>query len=1047
MRTWIRFFLAAATAASSVCISQMTFADAPPGCAVESQCSRAVAKNPARCLQLEARLKTPGAFVAGDQIRLNRYEPIVSEWMENFCYRRLRSDGNDYAWEHDATARDTGPFFTRFEGGKFISQALSTHVVARVWYSPEMFEWMRKNHPADEGSAPPNPPPVPDGAIMVKEMWPSPRSLYNGDCFDCMAPGTSGAVIFVRDSKSFATGWFTGWWGQGGRLDWPAASSNPLTSMGDGGQGFCMNCHGSTVSGNTFASINNISGHPATFVTQLPPMSTFDPASIPDHHRENAIPLAKLVPVDGALPTPNAEFLHTFGGTPGIAAHDRAQSKHSSMPTVPNNMPSQTYDSVLISGQGPLDHFMSSTQCVGCHQANGTGLQLDMLDFTPGPLGVNGDGKPVNIAPYSQWSSSPMGLAGRDPIFFAQLESEQILHADMNKQASSKQKAATRAVIQDTCLQCHGNMGQRQRAIDNQAETGACGQFSREDLNVVPFPNDDRSWPHLAQQASYAGLARDGISCSSCHQLALNEQAAKVADSPWNTCITQKQKSLNPTFTGFAATFSGSFPVGAADELNGPFKDPLTKPMENSLRVTPKHNADIQTSEVCGACHSIHLPVLDREQPEAQCLPQTDPPDPFRCFPKRYEQTTYPEWVFSAYRTGKLGSQELPGGAGATPLSCQQCHMPNTDSTGKPLVSKIASIEEYSNYPQTDYRLPAEAIDLPLRENYAQHQLVGLNTFLIEMAQQFPQVLGIRSQGPGVGNMAVAPLQVTENAMVQQADQHTVELAVTPKWDARSGVLNAEVSLDNLAGHKFPSGVSFRRAFIEFKVEDGEGKLLWASGRSNGAGTLIDQNRQPVAGEFWWTPDCSARLPNAWQPHYQTIDAQNQVQIYQELITNAAGELTTSFLGINAHPKDNRLQPHGFLPEAERIAIAAALGDKTPIHPPGTFPMDENLGVAVGPEGEAADDPDYQNGSGTDHILYVVRDLGHKPARVSATLYYQSIPPFYQQDRYCTAAHANGTPIVDTQRLHYLAANLDLKDSRSEDWRLLVTGTGWVRVE
>lgn len=1034
-------------AALSMSLPLPVLADsAPPAsCVTKSQCSRVAAKDPARCLQLEAKLKAPGSFVSGDQIRLNRYEPIVTEWMENFCYRRLK--GDVYEWAHDETARDTGPFFTSFENGKFVSKSLSTHVVARVWYSAEMHDWMLANRPADEESAPLNPAPIPDGAIMVKEMWPAPRSLYDGDCFDCMEPGSSGAVLFVRDAKSFATGWFTGWWGKGGRMDWPAAKSNPLTSMGDGGQGFCMNCHGSTVSGNTFASINNIAGHPPTFVTQLPPMSTFDPASIPDHHRENAIPLTRLVPIDDALPAPNAEFLRTFGATPGMAAHQSGRSTRLLMPFVPNNMPSQTYDSVLIAGQGSLDHFLSSTQCVGCHQANGTGLQLDMLDFTPGPLGDGGKGKPVNIAPYSQWRGSPMGLAGRDPIFFAQLESEQILHADLDAHASPKKKAAIRALIQDTCLQCHGNMGQRQRAIDEHKKTGMCSQFSRADLDVVPFPNNDRNWPHLAQASSYAGLARDGISCNSCHQLALNEEAEKFANAPWNVCITQKQKSLNPTFSGFAATFSGSFPVGAADDLSGPFVDPLTKPMENSLRVVPKHNADIQTSEVCGSCHSIHLPVLDREQAEAECLPQTDPPDPFRCFPKRYEQTTYPEWVFSGYRTGKLGKQELPAGPGATPLSCQQCHMPSKDSAGKPLRSKMASIQEYSNYPASDYRLPAEDIDLPVRENYALHQLVGLNVFLIEMAQQFPQVLGIPSQDPGVSDLAVPALQVTENAMLQQARQHTAELKVVPSWDAGSGVLSAGVSVNNLAGHKFPSGVSFRRAFIEFQVEDDQGRIVWASGRSNGAGTLVDQHRQPVAGEFWWTPDCSARLPNAWQPHYQTIDSQDQVQVYQELITNAAGELTTSFLGINKHPKDNRLQPHGFLPEAERIDIAAALGDKTPVAGPGAFPMDENLGVAVGPEGQAADDPDYQNGSGVDQFTYVVKDLKSKPARVSATLYYQAIPPFYQQDRYCTAAHAAGTPIEDTQRLHYLASNLDLKDTRAENWRLQVTQTGWVKVE
>ncbi|MBK9656965.1 MAG: hypothetical protein IPO66_16550 [Rhodanobacteraceae bacterium] len=100
--------------------------------------------------------------------------------------------------------------------------------------------------------------------------------------------------------------------------------------------------------------------------------------------------------------------------------------------------------------------------------------------------------------------------------------------------------------------------------------------------------------------------------------------------------------------------------------------------------------------------------------------------------------------------------------------------------------------------------------------------------------------------------------------------------------------------------------------------------------------------------------------------------------------------------------------------------------------------MDENLGAAVSPEGEAAKDPDYQNGSGKDRLRYVVKGLVAKPARVTAQMYYQSIPPFYQQDRYCTAAHANGTPITDTQRLQYMAAHLDLNETVAAGWKLRV---------
>jgi hypothetical protein len=35
--------------------------------------------------------------------------------------------------------------------------------------------------------------------------------------------------------------------------------------------------------------------------------------------------------------------------------------------------------------------------------------------------------------------------------------------------------------------------------------------------------------------------------------------------------------------TGFAATFTGNFFVGASNELYGPFKDPKKKPMKHAI--------------------------------------------------------------------------------------------------------------------------------------------------------------------------------------------------------------------------------------------------------------------------------------------------------------------------------------------------------------------------------------------------------------------------------------------------------------------------------
>ena len=63
--------------------------------------------------------------------------------------------------------------------------------------------------------------------------------------------------------------------------------------------------------------------------------------------------------------------------------------------------------------------------------------------------------------------------------------------------------------------------------------------------------------------------------------------------------------------------------------------------------------------------------------------------------------------------------------------------MPKTDAAEQPFRSKIAGIQEHSNFPAVENGLPAADIDLPTRDGFARHTLVGLNIFLIDMAKQF----------------------------------------------------------------------------------------------------------------------------------------------------------------------------------------------------------------------------------------------------------------------------------------------------------------------
>jgi hypothetical protein len=216
--------------------------------------------------------------------------------------------------------------------------------------------------------------------------------------------------------------------------------------------------------------------------------------------------------------------------------------------------------------------------------------------------------------------------------------------------------------------------------------------------------------------------------------------------------------------------------------------------------------------------------------------------------------------------------------------------------------------------------------------------------------------------------------------------------------------------------------------------------VLWASGRTDANGAIVNGEGKPLGGELWWSADCAERIDPAarrHQPHYQIITSQDQAQIYEELVAEPGdveapvcgghakpeGKLTTSFLSICAKVKDNRLLPHGFLSLEERAKIATALGAKPDL-------AQDVAPVAVG------DDPDYRDG-GKDEVIYRVKlgELPGEPASVRATLYYQAAPPYYLQDKFCTSRSE------DTARLYYMTGKLDLAASPIEDWKLKVGRT------
>lgn len=984
----------------------------------------------ALCKSLSATVADPSG------LPLDQYEDALSKFFDNWCHR-----DTDAGWVRDKYVRDTGPFTASRDttdiNGQWTGTYHGTHSPVVIWYSPEMVTWLSKNRGAED-ARPSSPTDIPDGAIMVKEMYPQPAAACAGEDPARLWP-TSGAAIMVRDQEASYDGWFWGWYGwpgSGWKADWPAGTSNGPPNMGFGQ--YCVNCHGSAKD-MTFAEVRNLEGHPGQpevflsqdfFAEQYLGQDGGVAPSVKKITASNDAPSdihslrAKLEKVPDPLGKARTRAHPDMAAILTAFAKTGSPFEYDLVP--PSDMPSQTYDTVWMDADGPSAHsqFMTSDQCVGCHDAGSTGLQFDMT--MPDP---DGD-RLLNMAPYATWRSSPMGLAGRDPIFFAQMASElQTFHSDKPE------------LVQNTCFGCHGIMGQRQFQIDHnmaqQASATAgvqtavdCGDFTRSMVDAIPYPANNPAAGH----ASYGALARDGISCMACHQMVLGKYATeKFKDAPQNACVLQRQETLNPDATGFAKTFTGSFLVGDADTLYGPFDKPQKHPMEYTLGITPAKGDAIKTSEMCGTCHTVHLPVL-KDGKQVGTV---------------YEQTTYAEWAFSGFRTGYTLDGGLPGGAGKMAMSCQECHMPSGDDKAK-FRSKIASIQEYSNFPAAANTFGPELLDLEARDGFARHTLVGLNLFLVEMFQQFPDVMGIPTADPMLGDKGVDPLAYTERAMIKQARSDTVNIAIKDTA-IKDGKLTSEVAIASLTGHKFPSGVGFRRAFVTFEVLDQDEKVIWASGRVNGAGVIVDQAGTPVDGELWWDNQCSARidpLKRAHQPHYQTVSAQDQVQIYQELVStppldgstqyscghNVApkGQLTTSFLSICAEVKDNRLPPAGYLPLKERIEISNALGAGDELAEDAGF-------TAIG------DDPDYRTSTATggDHVKYDIKlsDIDGTPASVRAKMSYQATPPFYLQDRFCTAKGD------DTERLAYLVEHLNLDDTAAENWAFEIVNTGAVPIK
>jgi hypothetical protein len=857
-----------------------------------------------------------------------------------YPYRRL-------GWCVDKYVRDTGPYI---HGAYY-----GTHPAVRIYYSPEVMTWLRNGRRG-----------VPaDGAVIVKEQYDPPAAAYTGLRDDQLQPHDW--TVMIRRSSASRDGWF---WAEVFTKTTPTGKGMSFGGTQYPWAGFglyCLRCHGSANDATTFAALDNIkgfTGDPITF-------------KVDESWRETPPP-ATAAPAVRAQPEPEHEKNAVH---PTIVSHAQPQ------PVPIQTFPAEPLDDVGSNPQWrhpPM--FMTSSQCMGCHGA-ASGPPAGPLMWLPPPASYTPPPSPppgpvgVNVSPYGEWRWSPMGLAGRDPVFFSQLEGElAYLGSIPDAKIAGDHPARTRAILQqqvvDTCMRCHGVMGKR----TNDIEHGPDAHFN---LNWV-FQADPST-----PQFHIGGLARDGISCTVCHHITqTKEEAASLA-------FVLENRS------------TGLFSVGRADRLHGPFETELiaAHPMKESLGTTPVFASVTKSARLCTSCHSINLPVVDKPDkihPITQSLTHD------------VEQNTYVEWVNSRFQT------EYKPQPGAK--SCQDCHMPTGVDNDRlnvhvpQIQSQIALVQDQT-YPQAEHRAPLDGIDVRFRQKgFVRHELLGLNAFLLRTFQRNSDALGVRLNDYMSGSST--DLDDAIGNVVRQAQHKTATIDLTSRIE--NGTLVATVGVTNQTGHRFPSGVGFRRAWIELKVSGPDGNVLWASGMTNRNGEIVDgADLTKILPTEYFTPGADGK--QQYQKHFDErhpVTRSDQVQIFEELVKDHDGHFTESFIRRDSHVKDNRLLPQGWRKDGQ----------------PG-IRLPKNWLDATHPEGEfVIDDPNYANGKGRAVTAYRVplrTALEPSRLRVTATLWYQSWQPEFRHERTSGAGPA-------ATRLRVLLGNLHLDDTPMQDWKLKI---------
>jgi hypothetical protein len=266
------------------------------------------------------------------------------------------------------------------------------------------------------------------------------------------------------------------------------------------------------------------------------------------------------------------------------------------------------------------------------------------------------------------------------------------------------------------------------------------------------------------------------------------------------------------------------------------------------------------------------------------------------------EQVPFLEWQHSAYRAER---------------SCISCHMPTIEGPMK--VSSVLG---------------------PLREGAARHDFRGGNFFILRMLNRYRDELAVQAEPDELNTAANLALEhLRSSAHVEVAAGHL-----------ERGLLPIDVTVSNLTGHKLPTAYPSRRVWIHLTVRDHAGATVFESGALTPSGAIRGNDNDVDGRRF--------------EPHHTLITTTDQVQIYESILGDSAGTVTTGLLTAVRYLKDNRLLPRGF--------------------------DNRTAGPDIAVRGDAADDADFS--APGDRVRFSIgAGNAHGPFTVEVELLYQPV--------------------------------------------------------